>query len=156
MGTNRYWLSVSYYNGKKKSFDGCKTYSYYVDVPAKAKAWPAPGTFLVVMDPVTYDALKVVRVNRVYLTKQDAVKNTKDDDEFLHKEFVGFADVGGYFGREAARERIKELSERLRVLVERAEKLAMYKKLAETDSEVRETLDTMAELAKEYDVPLDL
>lgn len=156
MGTNRYWLNVSYYNGKKKSFNEGNTHSYYVDIPAETKTQPSPGAFLVVMDPVSFDALKVVRVNRIYLTEQDAVKDSSTDDEFIHKEFVGFADVGGYFGREAARERIKELSERLRVLVERAEKLAMYKKLAETDPEVRVTLDAMAELAREYDVPLDL
>ena len=155
MNTKRYWLNVSYYNGKKKSFDDCKTYNYCVDIPAPSAL--APGVFLVLLDPVTYDALKVVRVNRVYLTEQDATKSIMPDDEFfVHKEFVGFADLDGYFGRESARERIKELSERLRVLVERAEKLAMYKKLAETDPEVRVTLDAMAELAREYDVPLDL
>ena len=58
----------------------------------------------------------------------------------IYKELLGKADLGGYFAELDKRRKIEELQTRIEARFKEAEKEALYRKLAETDPEMRSLL----------------
>lgn len=63
-----------------------------------------------------------------------------------NKIFVGKADLGGYFAELDKKRKIEEITQKLEQRFKEAEKMALYKKLAETDPEMKELLSELEAL----------
>lgn len=131
---NRYYLTVNFHNASNDDFDS-DNYFYWVDTEKTIKA----GDYIILKDDVNWDALKVVKV-----AAAEIFEAGKRYEKAKTKALIGFADVNDYFGAKERKRRAKEIKEQLEAHFKEAEKMALYRKLAESD-------DTMKALLKELD-----
>jgi hypothetical protein len=131
---NRYYLTVNFHDTKTDDF--CSdNYFYWVDTEKTIRA----GDYIILKDDVNWDALKVVKV-----VSAELFEAGKKYEKAKTKALIGFADVKDYFKAKEAKRRAKEIKELLEARFKEAEKMALYRKLAESD-------ETMKELLKELD-----
>jgi hypothetical protein len=131
---NRYFVKVKFHETDTDDFTSDE-YNYWVDTTKSI----AVGDYLILKDDVNWDALKVVKV-----TYAETFTAGKVYEKAKTKALIGFADVNDYFGAKERKRRVKEIKEQLEARFKEAEKMALYRKLAETD-------DTMKDLLKELD-----
>lgn len=131
---NRYYLTVKFHNTETDSFDS-DNYFYWVDTEKTISA----GSYIILKDDVNWDALKVVKV-----VSAEIFEAGKKYEKAKTKALIGFADVDDYFRAKENKRRAKEIKAQLDARFKEAEKMALYRKLAETD-------DTMKELLAELD-----
>ena len=131
---NRYYLTVNFHNASNDDFDS-DNYFYWVDTEKTIKA----GDYIILKDNVNWDALKVVKV-----VAAEIFEAGKKYEKAKTKALIGFADVKDYFGAKERKRRAKEIKEQLEARFKEAEKMALYRKLAESD-------ETMKTLLKELD-----
>ena len=131
---NRYYLTVRFHNTETDSFDS-DNYFYWVDTDKVIQN----GDYIILKDDVNWDALKVVKV-----VSAEFFEAGKKYEKAKTKALIGFADVGDYFKTKENKRRVKEIKAQLDARFKEAEKMALYRKLAETD-------DTMKELLAELD-----
>ena len=131
---NRYYLTVNFHNASNDDFDS-DNYFYWVDTEKTIKA----GDYIILKDDVNWDALKVVKV-----VAAEIFEAGKKYEKAKTKALIGFADVKDYFGAKERKRRAKEIKEQLEARFKEAEKMALYRKLAESD-------ETMKTLLKELD-----
>lgn len=62
------------------------------------------------------------------------------------KIFIGKADLGNYFVELDRKRKVEEITQKLENRFKEAEKMALYKKLAETDPEMKTLLDELEAL----------
>ena len=131
---NRYYLTVNFHNANTDDFDS-DNYFYWVDTEKTIKA----GDYIILKDDVNWDALKVVKV-----VAAEIFEAGKKYEKAKTKALIGFAEVKDYFGAKERKRRAKEIKEQLEARFKEAEKMALYRKLAESD-------ETMKTLLKELD-----
>ena len=133
---NRYYLTVNFHNGKTDDFDS-DNYFYWVDTEKTIRA----GDYVILKDDVNWDALKVVKV-----VTAEIFEAGKKYEKAKTKALIGFADVKDYFGAKERKRRAKEIKEQLEARFKEAEKMALYRKLAESDETMMQLLIELDEL----------
>ena len=96
----------------------------------------------------------VISIVRVMKVQDDYDHNVEKGNELIaplgrspiYKKFIGKADLGGYFAEMDRKHKIEEINGRLELRFREAEKMALYKKLAETDPEMKALLDELEAL----------
>lgn len=96
----------------------------------------------------------VISVVRVMKVQDDYDHNIEKGNELIaplskspiYKELIGKADLGGYFAEVDRKRKREELQYKLEARFREAEKMSLYKKLAETDPEMKALLDELEEL----------
>ena len=131
---NRYYLTVNFHDTKTDDFNS-DNYFYWVDTDKTIKN----GAYIILKDDVNWDALKVVKV-----VSAELFEAGKKYEKAKTKALIGFAEVDDYFKAKEAKRRAKEIKVQLEARFKEAEKMALYRRLAETD-------DTMKELLAELD-----
>ncbi len=127
---NRYYLTVNFHDTKTDDFNS-DNYFYWVDTEKTIRA----GDYIILKDDVNWDALKVVKV-----VSANIFEAGKKYEKAKTKALIGFADVKDYFGTKERKRRAKEIKEQLEARFKEAEKMALYRKLAETDTTMKELL----------------
>lgn len=130
----RYFLTVNFHEVSTDDFTS-DNYFYWIDTEMTIKA----GDYLILKDDTNWDALKVVRV-----ASAELFQTGKKYEKAKTKALIGFAIVDDYFKAKEAKRRAKEIKALLEARFKEAEKMALYRKLAETD-------ETMKDLLKELD-----
>lgn len=131
----RYFLKVRFHCVEDDDFTSDE-YNYWID----SNEVITVGRYLILKDEAsTWDALKVVKV-----TYAETYTPGKVYEKAKTKALIGFADVKDYFKAKENKRRAKEIKEQLETRFKEAEKMALYRKLAESD-------ETMKELLKELD-----
>lgn len=136
-----------------------RDYGYFINTKKQIKE----GDFLCI-GYVTRDAQQntvnedrmVVSVVRVKKVVDDYDHNVEKGNELIasldkapiYKEFIGKADLGGYFAEVDRKRKIAELTTKLEERFKEAERMALYKKLAETDPEMKTFLEELEGLQK--------
>ena len=141
---NRYYLTVNFHNANTDDFDS-DNYFYWVDTEKTIKA----GNYIILKDDVNWDALKVVKV-----VSAEIFEAGKKYEKAKTKALIGFAYVGDYFEAKEKKRRAKEIKAELEQRFKEAEKMALYRKLAETDSTMKELLaelDSLGVVEEETD-----
>lgn len=131
---NRYFLTVNFHETNSDDFTS-DNYFYWVDTEKTIKT----GDYIILKDDTNWDALKLVRVASAELFVAG-----KKYEKAKTKALIGFANVDDYFKAKEAKRRAKEIKAQLEARFKEAEKMALYRKLAESD-------DTMKELLSELD-----
>jgi hypothetical protein len=131
---NRYFLTVNFHETSSDDFTS-DNYFYWVDTEKTIKN----GDYIILKDDTNWDALKLVRVASAELFEAG-----KKYEKAKTKALIGFAEVDDYFKAKEAKRRAKEIKAQLDARFKEAEKMALYRRLAETD-------DTMRELLAELD-----
>lgn len=126
----RYHLTVKFHNTATDAFD-TDDYCYWIDTDKNIIV----GDYLILKDDVNWDALKVVKVISAELFEAG-----KKYEKAKTKALIGFADVGAYFQAKENKRRAKEIKAQLDARFKEAEKMALYRKLAETDNTMKELL----------------
>ena len=130
----RYFLTVNFHEVSTDDFTS-DNYFYWIDTEKTIKA----GDYIILKDDTNWDALKLVRVASAELFEAG-----KKYEKAKTKALIGFADVKDYFGAKERKRRAKEIKAQLEARFKEAEKMALYRKLAESD-------ETMKTLLKELD-----
>ena len=133
---NRYYLTVNFHNASTDDFDS-DNYFYWVDTDKVI----SKGSYIILKDDCNWDALKVVRV-----VDAEIFQHGKKYEKAITKAFIGFADVKDYFGAKERKRRAKEIKEQLEARFKEAEKMALYRKLAESDETMMQLLTELDEL----------
>lgn len=98
-----------------------------------------------------HNVISVVRVKKVV---DDYEHNIEKGNELIgalskspiYKELIGKADLSGYFAEIDKKRKVAEINYQLEKRFREAEKMALYKKLAETDPEMKALLDELEAL----------
>lgn len=128
-----------------------KDYGYFIETKKQIKV----GDFLCI-GYITKDEhhngvnedRNVISVVRVMKVQDDYDHNIEKGNELItglskapiYKELIGKADLSGYFAEVDRKRKIEEITSKLESRFKEAEKMALYKKLAETDPEMKELL----------------
>ena len=135
----------------------CKDYGYFIETKKQIKE----GDFICIgyctkdrkQNGINEDR-NIISVVRVMKVQDDYDHNIEKGNELIaplgkspiYKEFMGKADLGGYFAEIDRKHKIEELTKKIEVRFKEAEKMALYKKLAETDPEMKALLAELEEL----------
>ena len=130
----RYFLTVNFHDAKTDDFNS-DNYFYWVDTERQINK----GDYIILKDDCNWDALKIVRV-----VDAEVFVSGKKYEKAITKALIGFADVKDYFRAKENKRRAKEIKAQLEARFKEAEKMALYRKLAESD-------ETMKTLLKELD-----
>ena len=135
---------------------GCigKDYGYFINTKKKI----AVGDFLCIgyctkdgyQNGVNEDHL-VISTVRVQKVVDDYDHNIGKGNDLIsglskapiYKELIGKADLSGYFAEMDRKRKVEEINRKLEARFKEAEKMALYKKLAETDPETKALLDEL-------------
>lgn len=129
-------------------FEGRK-YAYFINTKKQIKK----GDFICIEDPSGNEdrnLLTCVRVRNVVDYKEE----TEEIEELISKcvraprdkIFIGKADLGDYFAEADKKRKIAELQTKIEKRFKEAEKEALYRKLAETDPEMKALLSELDSL----------
>jgi hypothetical protein len=140
----RYHLTVKFHNTETDAFDS-DDYYYWIDTDKNIVV----GDYIILKDDVNWDALKVVKVVKAVVFEAGMTGLPKAKTKAL----IGFAEVGDYFKAKENKRRAKEIKAQLDARFKEAEKMALYRKLAETDATMKELLTELdsLEVDKEED-----
>ncbi len=134
-----------------------RDYGYFINTKKQIKK----GDFLCIGYHTTIDVpdsmnedRMVISVVRVQEVVDDYDKNIEKGNELIcrlskapiYKELLGKADLSGYFAEVDRKHKIEELNYKLETRFREAEKMSLYKKLAETDPEMKALLDELEAL----------
>lgn len=130
-------------NGENLSFSA-HSYAYTIETLKKI----SEGDFIVIRDwkgspNEDRKSISVVKVIKAFADRRssEALQFIEDKDLTLRdKEFLGKADIAGYFDEIEKAEKRKELQQKIEKRFKEAEKEALYRKLAETDPEMKALL----------------
>lgn len=117
------------------------SYAYTIETLKKI----SEGDFIVIRDwkgspNEDRKSISVVKVIKAFADRRssEALQFIEDKDLTLRdKEFLGKADIAGYFDEIEKAEKRKELQQKIEKRFKEAEKEALYRKLAETDPEMK-------------------
>lgn len=136
-----------------------RDYGYFINTKKQIKE----GDFLCI-GYVTRDAQQnvanedhmIISTVRVKKVVDDYDHNIEKGNELIaplskapiYKELIGKADLSGYFAEVDRKRKIAELTTKLEERFKEAEKMALYKKFAETDPEMKTLLEELEGLQK--------
>lgn len=129
----RYFLTVNFHEVSTDDFTS-DNYFYWVDTEKTIRA----GDYIILKDDTNWDALKLVRVASAELFEAD-----KKYEKAKTKALIGFAEVDEYFKAKEAKRRAKEIKAQLEQRFKEAEKMALYRKLAESDETMKSLLEEL-------------
>lgn len=121
-----------------------KLYPYIIETRKKIQ----PHDFIVLADKSQNEDRNVVSTVRVIKIADDYTA-TEEVDKLLaeanyreprNKLFIGKAELGDYFSELDKKRKREDLTRKIEARFKEAEKMALYKKLAETDPEMKELL----------------
>ena len=146
-------LLVVKYLGFNPSSELCtvgQSYPYTVETRKQIK----PKDFVVLADETQNDDRNVVSTVRVIEVLNDDATEEEIDKALTRcnyrkprdKIFVGKAELGDYFAELDKKCKREEITRKLEERFKEAEKMALYKKLAETDPEMKELLSELEAL----------
>lgn len=127
-----------------------QSYPYTIETRKQIKA----QDFIVIADESQNEDRNAVSTVRVIQVLDDNT-STEDVDKLLtkcnyrkprDKIFIGKADLGDYFTELDKKRKREELTAKIEEHFREAEKMAIYKKLAETDPEMKALLEELEEL----------
>ena len=134
-----------------------KDYGYFIETKKQIKE----GDFICIgyctkdrnQNGINEDRL-VISTVRVVKVQDDYDHNIEKGNELIaplskapiYKEFIGKADLSRYFAEMDRKRKIEEINCQLEQRFREAEKMALYKKLAETDPEMKALLDELKAL----------
>lgn len=133
---NRYYLTVNFHNTNTDDFDS-DNYFYWVDTEKSIRA----GDYIILKDDVNWDALKVVKV-----VSAEIFEAGKKYEKAKTKALIGFAEVGDYFKDKEKKRRAKEIRKELAECFKEAEKMALYRELAKSDTTTQALLEELDSL----------
>ena len=136
----RYHITVKFHNAETDDFD-TDDYYYWIDTDSLI----SEKDYLILKDDVNWDALKVVKVIKAIAFNPDE-KPAGSLPKAKIKALVGFADVSDYFEVKEKKRRAKEIKAQLEARFKEAEKMALYRKLAETDETMKSLIDELDSL----------
>lgn len=140
---NRYFLTVNFHETNSDDFTS-DNYFYWVDTEKTINT----GDYIILKDDTNWDALKLVRVASAELFEAG-----KKYEKAKTKALIGFANVDEYFKAKEAKRRAKEIKTQLEARFKEAEKMALYRKLAETDTTMKELLAELDSLGVPEEEP---
>lgn len=125
-------------------------YPYLIDTRKQIK----PKDFIVLADKALNDDRNTVSTVRVLKIADDYTDEEKVDKllaecngrEVRTKLFIGKAELGDYFAELDKKRKREELQQKIEKRFKEAEKEALYRKLAETDPQMKELLAQLDEL----------
>lgn len=148
------YLGVNY-DGEYSTVN--KDYGYFIETKKQIKV----GDFICI-GHITKDGNRngvnedrnIISTVRVMKVQDDYDHNVEKGNELIgalskapiYKEFIGKADLGGYFAELDKKRKREEITKKLEERFREAEKTALYKKLAETDPEMKGLLDELEAL----------
>ena len=138
------FVTVNFHNASKDNFES-DNYNYWLKTSKEVKK----GSYIILNDNSNWDALKICKVVAV-----EERKEGKTYEKALTKALIGFADVQDYFGAKERKRTIKNLLKTMEERFKESEKMAMYRKLAETDATMQNYINQLDALG--YDVEEDL
>ena len=138
------FVTVNFHNASKDNFES-DNYNYWLKTNKEVKE----GSYIILKDNTNWDALKVCKVISV-----EERKKGKTYEKALTKVLIGFADVQDYFGAKERKRTIKNLLKTMEERFKESEKMALYRKLAETDVTMQKYINQLDALG--YDVEEDL
>ena len=132
------------FSSDKEFYTVGKLYAYMVNTRKSIRK----NDFVVLADITQNDDRNVVSTVRVIQVLDDNATSEEVDkaldtcayDKPRYKIFVGKADLGDYFAEIDKKKKIAELQNKLEERFKEAEKEALYRKLAETDPEMKSLL----------------
>jgi len=130
----RYHLTVKFHNTETDAFDS-DDYYYWIDTDKNIVV----GDYIILKDDVNWDALKVVKVVKAVVFEAGMTGLPKAKTKAL----IGFAEVGDYFKAKENKRRAKEIKAQLDARFKEAEKMALYRKLAESDETMKSLLSEL-------------
>ena len=136
----RYHITVKFHNAETDDFD-TDDYYYWIDTDSLI----SEKDYLILKDDVNWDALKVVKVIKAIAFNPDK-KPAGSLPKAKTKALVGFANVSDYFEVKEKKRRAKEIKAQLEARFKEAEKMALYRKLAETDETMKGLIDELDSL----------
>ena len=127
-----------------------KNYAYFIETKKKIE----PKDFICITENRGNDdkaCLSTVRVMNVVNNYENNVEEGNSliagcENSPRNKIFVGKAELGDYFAELDKKRKREELQQKIEKRFKEAEKEALYKKLAETDDEMRSLLAQLEEL----------
>ena len=132
----RYFLTVNFHHAKTDDFVS-DNFFYWVDTDKVI----SKGSYIILKDDCNWDALKVVRV-----VDAEIFQDGKKYEHAITKDFIGFADIKDYFEAKERKRRAEEIKAQLEARFKEAEKMALYRKLAESDETMMKLLIELDEL----------
>ena len=133
----RYFVKVKFHEIETDDFTSDE-YNYWIDTTKSITV----GDYLILKDTDTnWDALKVVCV-----TYAETFVQGKVYEKARTKALIGTAELKDYFGAKVRKRRAKEIKEQLEARFKEAEKMALYRKLAESDETMMKLLMELNEL----------
>ncbi len=136
----RYHITVKFHNAETDDFD-TDDYYYWIDTDSLI----SEKDYLILKDDVNWDALKVVKVIKAIAFNPDE-KPAGSLPKAKTKALVGLANVSDYFEAKEKKRRAKEIKAQLEARFKEAEKMALYRKLAETDETMKGLIDELDSL----------
>lgn len=98
-----------------------------------------------------FSVVKVVEVEKFSAERIDEIEDTIQVG-IKSKELIGKADLSSYFAEKERQEKIRQINANLVNRFKQAEKLALYKQLAETDPIMKDLLAQLEALGGSLDV----
>lgn len=138
------FVTVNFHNASKDNFES-DNYNYWLKTNKEIKE----GSYIILNDNSNWDALKICKVVSV-----EERKKGKTYEKALTKALIGFADVQDYFEAKERKRTIKNLLKTMEERFKESEKMALYRKLAETDAIMQNYINQLDALG--YDVEEDL
>lgn len=138
------YVTVNFHNASKDNFE-TDNYNYWLKTSKTIKE----GDYIILNDNSNWDALKICKVVEV-----EERKKGKTYEKALTKALIGFANVQDYFGAKERKRKIKNLLKTMEERFKESEKMALYRKLAETDATMQKYINQLDALG--YDVEEDL
>lgn len=131
------FVSVNYHVAETDDFTSDK-YDYWINTDKDLKV----GDLVIFKDTdVRFDDLKLARIAYV-----EEAQSGKTYAKARTKALIGIADCSDYFDRKIKARRAKEIKEQLEARFKEAEKMALYRKLAESDETMMKLLNELDEL----------
>ena len=144
-GIKDLFVTVNFHNASKDNFES-NNYNYWLKTNKEIKE----GSYIILNDNTNWDALKICKVVSV-----EERKKSKTYEKALTKALIGFADVEDYFGAKERKRTIKNLLKTMEERFKESEKMALYRKLAETDATMQNYLNQLDALGYDVEENLD-
>lgn len=146
-------LVICKYIGFNPSGELCtvgRNYAYFIETRKKVEK----GDFICIAENRGNDDRACLSTIRVMNVVNDYERNVEAGNSLIsgcensprNKIFVGKADLGDYFAEVDRKRKIEEINYQLEKRFREAEKMALYKKLAETDPEMKTLLEELEAL----------
>lgn len=142
-----------------KTSDGYDLYpkEYWYIFKSKEKMEVKAGDFAVIesvqdRDQEPFSVVKVVEAKEYSYDRINEIEENINNVGVKSKELIGKADLSSYFAEKERQEKIRQINANLVNRFKQAEKLALYKQLAESDPVMKDLLAQLESLGGTVDM----